>query len=600
MATNLTDIIKKVRTALRGEEVRGSIADGLEFCGHISENAKADMEATAASIKEQLSKDIDAKAAETLKTIPESYTELDGNVKQLKEDVVKLNKGENFISAEFVNGSTASSGITENVQHRIVSKSNIIMPYDTVIECPENRVLVSFLYSDDGTFIASSGEVHTLYVPQNVSFRLMYMRNDSNTDQSLLPLSEINDIRIIRVDSFYNFDLRDYRILSGFWYWGNTNSNNILETNVIWRMTSINKLKFDCDIIIPKLDGYIINARIFNGNTQIRNTATDADGDLIIHANEEFKLNIMRDDGNTDESRFDASVVKNVKYKIYESSDSSDVKTFSKKQYSNFGIIQSNNQIMKIEKLTDIGGSAHSQSVSVDAVNKLIYNFGGENYGYKLYDMKGKFIKSINKITTGHDNDCVRIGNYIYFADDGTKSLVKWNMTNDTSETVNIDGIADNGNANTVRNICGVCVYKSDENKLILATYDKNTTNHLLHSAGDKLAIYMYDITSKETTLLCEFDWDCVYIQGCTMYNDMLYVACNIQTTDSPSNYKGVEIKCINLYNNSYVDDVRINGTFENEGLDYCVENGIVYLYTILAHYGLFEDLVKFKAPFIN
>ncbi len=88
MATNLTDIIKKVRTALRGEEVRGSIADGLEYCGQISENAKADMEATAASTKEQLSKDIDAKAAETLKSIPESYTELDGSVKQLEEDLV--------------------------------------------------------------------------------------------------------------------------------------------------------------------------------------------------------------------------------------------------------------------------------------------------------------------------------------------------------------------------------------------------------------------------------------------------------------------------------------------------------------------------------
>ena len=109
MATNLTDIIKKVRTALRGEEVRGSIADGLEYCGQISENAKADMEATAsaakeamnktasdaktaietsaASTKEQLSKDIDAKAAAALKSIPESYTELDGSVKRLEEEV---------------------------------------------------------------------------------------------------------------------------------------------------------------------------------------------------------------------------------------------------------------------------------------------------------------------------------------------------------------------------------------------------------------------------------------------------------------------------------------------------------------------------------
>lgn len=112
METNLTEIIKKVRTAVLGREVRSSIADGLEYCGQISENAKADMDATAeaakeaidktaedaknaiesnaASVKEQLSKDIDAKAAAALESIPEEYTELDGSVKRLKEDIDDL------------------------------------------------------------------------------------------------------------------------------------------------------------------------------------------------------------------------------------------------------------------------------------------------------------------------------------------------------------------------------------------------------------------------------------------------------------------------------------------------------------------------------
>lgn len=112
METNLTEIIKKIRTAVLGREVKSSIADGLEYCGQISENAKADMDATAeaakeaidktaedaknaiesnaASVKEQLSKDIDAKAAAALESIPEEYTELDGSVKQLKEDLVDI------------------------------------------------------------------------------------------------------------------------------------------------------------------------------------------------------------------------------------------------------------------------------------------------------------------------------------------------------------------------------------------------------------------------------------------------------------------------------------------------------------------------------
>lgn len=56
METNLTEIIKKIRTAVLGREVRSSIADGLEYCGQISENAKADMDATAEAAKEAIDK----------------------------------------------------------------------------------------------------------------------------------------------------------------------------------------------------------------------------------------------------------------------------------------------------------------------------------------------------------------------------------------------------------------------------------------------------------------------------------------------------------------------------------------------------------------
>lgn len=57
------------------------------------EKAMADAEATKNNLtatSAQVQKDIDAKAAETLKTIPESYTELDGSVKQLKEDLTNV------------------------------------------------------------------------------------------------------------------------------------------------------------------------------------------------------------------------------------------------------------------------------------------------------------------------------------------------------------------------------------------------------------------------------------------------------------------------------------------------------------------------------
>lgn len=58
------------------------------------EKAMADAEATKnnlISISTQAQKDIDAKAAAALESIPKEYTELDGSVKQLKEDVVDIN-----------------------------------------------------------------------------------------------------------------------------------------------------------------------------------------------------------------------------------------------------------------------------------------------------------------------------------------------------------------------------------------------------------------------------------------------------------------------------------------------------------------------------
>ena len=56
----------------------------------IVNNAEENINSFAEASSQKVQKDIDAKAAETLKTIPESYTELDGSVKQLEEDVVYL------------------------------------------------------------------------------------------------------------------------------------------------------------------------------------------------------------------------------------------------------------------------------------------------------------------------------------------------------------------------------------------------------------------------------------------------------------------------------------------------------------------------------
>lgn len=64
----------------------GNYLTQLEKAMTDAETIRNNLTSTSAQVK----KDIDAKAAETLKTIPESYTELDGNVKQLKEDLTNV------------------------------------------------------------------------------------------------------------------------------------------------------------------------------------------------------------------------------------------------------------------------------------------------------------------------------------------------------------------------------------------------------------------------------------------------------------------------------------------------------------------------------
>lgn len=61
----------------------GNYLTQLEKAMTDAETIRNNLTSTSAQVK----KEIEAKAAETLKTIPESYTELDGNVKQLKEDL---------------------------------------------------------------------------------------------------------------------------------------------------------------------------------------------------------------------------------------------------------------------------------------------------------------------------------------------------------------------------------------------------------------------------------------------------------------------------------------------------------------------------------
>ena len=234
METNLTEIIKKIRTAVFGREVRNSIADGLEYCGQISENAKADMDATAeaakeaidktaedaknaiesnaASTKEQLSKAIDAKAAAALESIPEEYTELDGSVKQLKEDldayVQTINKNfENFplnyigIKYEYGTYASFSTGgilIKENTGNNRIRFYNPLMVSKTTYIHLAQGYLANILYvSNENKIVSSTNYISSFGVVSGSLIAIVIKRSD----ESDIDISMIDEILKIRYDS---------------------------------------------------------------------------------------------------------------------------------------------------------------------------------------------------------------------------------------------------------------------------------------------------------------------------------------------------------------------------------------------------------------
>lgn len=114
------------------------------------EKAMADAEATKnnlISISTQAQKDIDAKAAAALESIPEEYTELDGNVKQLKEDI----NGFEFYRLNYINGDfTENEFINVNASGDIrkINSAGLNYAISPVVKIkPDSTIYVRGIYA---------------------------------------------------------------------------------------------------------------------------------------------------------------------------------------------------------------------------------------------------------------------------------------------------------------------------------------------------------------------------------------------------------------------------------------------------------------------
>lgn len=243
--------------------------------------------------------------------------------------------------------------------------------------------------------------------------------------------------------------------------------------------------------------------------------------------------------------------------------------------------------------LFDFGAMASFQSVTL--ANNKYYRASSDVYVYP-YDSSLNALSMITLPSTGgHKNDGCYYNNKIYWIDgtaDAPGALYVWNISANTLTQVTIP-ISDNANGSK-RMYAGICNTDTD-GIMYLVSRDQYNNSDIAHQTGDKMCVFSYNIANNTVSLVASFDWDCVYVQGCTYVDGLLYVACNTQTTGSASNYTGITIKVIDTSTWQIIKTLTCSGDFEPEGCDNITIGSKSYIWTGVGKWHTTEKVVIFE-----
>lgn len=243
-----------------------------------------------------------------------------------------------------------------------------------------------------------------------------------------------------------------------------------------------------------------------------------------------------------------------------------------------------------------ISDSGSFQSFGYDYDNGLYYRFDASTT-VKAYNQNGEKVQTITMPqSAGHNNDAAYYNGNFYMPSLGENSLYVWNISGNVVSTIPVTGIQQPLNG-SIRKDAALCEKNRGSKKLYIVCQDFYTTD-IDHQADDKMTVYEYDLDTQVATLKADYPWDCVYIQGATCFNGILYVACNTQTTGAANNYKGITIKCIRTDTWELFDELVCAGNFEPEGMDVVpVVNGYE-LMVGMGHWGTMRQAVRFTPPY--
>lgn len=232
------------------------------------------------------------------------------------------------------------------------------------------------------------------------------------------------------------------------------------------------------------------------------------------------------------------------------------------------------------------------QSVVRNPSSGVFYRASSDNKVYP-YDNDLNGLPTITLPSTGgHKNDGCYYNGCIYWLD-GTANdptaLYIWNISANTLTQVAVP-VSDNSNGSK-RVVAGIC--NADTNGIMyLVSRDQYNNSDIAHQTGDKMCIYRYNVANNTARLMASFDWDCVYVQGATFVDGLLYVACNTQTTGSASNYTGITIKVIDTSTWTIIKTLTCSGNFEPQGCDNVTVGNDTYIWTGLSKYNTVDKVV--------
>ena len=239
--------------------------------------------------------------------------------------------------------------------------------------------------------------------------------------------------------------------------------------------------------------------------------------------------------------------------------------------------------------------SIDMQSCIYDSDNHNYYVFAGGWYVGK-YDSSYQYVETITLPQfAGHNNDGFYYNGKIYLTN-SKSSLYVWDVAQNTISTLSISGISNPQNG-SVRSADALC--RSGVNgTAFISCRDIYNSSDIDHQEGDKLSIYSLNLSTGVCTLVAEFPWDCVYLQGMVYHDGIIYCACNTQTTGAASNYTGITVKAIRTDTWELIDELTYSGNVEPEGMDVVPADETMQLEIGIAHYGGTSLVTRFTAPY--